>query len=101
MTESLDRSGQRLRIYPFGRIFAGCVDIDQTQYINLIKSARKIVVKMFGACVTMRLKNYHQSSPTGFRRRQCGFDLGRMMAIIIDHDNLFLLALDLETSIDT
>src|SRR5258708_1221609 len=79
--------------------FTGCVYIEQRENVRLIKSTAEIVPKVLGAGVAMRLKQHQQpielAAAGGF---EGGADLGRVMAVVIDHGDVIHHTLDVKTA---
>src|SRR6266853_6578977 len=79
--------------------FASRVDVEQHENVRLIKSAAEFVPKVPGAGVAMRLKQHQQpielAAAGGF---EGGADLGRVMAVVIDHGDVIDDALDVKTA---
>ena len=70
------------------------INFSNDHFIGVFEGARKLVEERLGARIGMRLP--HRPNPmmriTGARRGQRGFDLGRMMSIIVNDNDAALLA---------
>ncbi len=90
------RRAQRLERHPGDRLLAGRVDIGQQDVIGAGQRRSERVHQRGGARVAMRLKGDHDAPPERARRRQHRRDLGRVMAVVVDHEDPVRLAADVE-----
>src|SRR6266853_310860 len=79
--------------------FASRVDVEQNENVRLIKSAAEFVPKVPGAGVAMRLKQHQQPIELAAAGCfKCGANLGRVVAVVIDHGDVIDDALDVKTA---
>src|SRR5712671_1562746 len=92
-----DGIGQSFAGYARDWRLAGRVDVGNHQNIGLVESAREFVPEMLRAGIAVRLKKHQQpielADSCGF---QGGPDLGRMMAVVVDHSNVVDRAFNVE-----
>src|SRR5690242_14090612 len=101
MTESLNLFGQSAARYSFDRVLACRINISNQQDIGAVKGARKIILQVARAGVTMWLKQSDYSSAGRSRRRKRSLYFCRMMTVIIYHQHRALLSFDLESALCT
>src|SRR5579863_1809712 len=81
-----DPRGQRFGGNTFDRLFAGGINIQHKQRIGVAEGGSEFFHQVARARVAMRLEyDVNLAEAALLRRRQRGFDLGWMMAIIVDH----------------
>src|SRR5262249_23495708 len=85
MASHANRLRQTRPAHPGNRWLARRIDIRDPQPIALVKTACELIEQMERARITMRLKCNQQSSRVEpAQRAQGGFDLGRVMAIVVE-----------------
>src|SRR5882672_9943912 len=89
--------GQSLAGYARDWRLAGRVNIGNHQNIGLVESAREFVPEMLRAGVAVRLEKHQEAIEfADARGLQGGPDLGRVMAVVVDHGNVVDGALNVE-----
>src|SRR3954447_24788195 len=84
----------------FNRLLGSCIDIQKIDFVRLVKSCPEFLEQMLGARKAVWLEenqNSIESSQTC--GCQCGFDLRRVMAVVIHHRHSTFYAAHRETSI--
>src|SRR5712672_295995 len=93
--------GQSLAGYARDWRLAGRVNIGNHQNIGLVESAREFVPEMLRAGVAVRLEKHQEAIELADARGfQGGPDLGRMMAVVVDHCDIVDGALNVEAPTD-
>ena len=101
MARVTDCAGERLARDPGNRSLARRIDIRQNENIGLIERAAEFIPEMLRACIAMRLEKNEQAvelAPAG--RLERGANLGRVMAVIVDHGDVVHDPLDVEPAPD-
>src|ERR1700675_4555084 len=81
-----DSNGQRLSADPLDAVFAGSVNIENEECVGVVEGIGEIVHERFGPRIAMRLEDHMNPAKAAlFGGCQGRLDLGRMMAVIVDH----------------
>src|SRR5712672_2048477 len=92
-----DGIGQRFAGYARDGRLAGSVDVGDNQNVGLVERAREFVPEMLRARVAVRLEKHQETIELADARGfQGGADLGRVMAVVVDHGNVVDRAFNVE-----
>src|SRR5438876_3217732 len=100
MSEEFDGRGQRFGSDAFNRILAGRVNVGYKKRVRVVEGTGKFFHQIMCAAVAMRLKQHYDMSAarTDLRSGQRSFNLGRMVAIVINHHYATRFSFELKSS---
>src|SRR5687767_2052708 len=101
MPLALDCLVERFPCNPWNGILSGPVNFGQHQTVSAFKGHQKVVKEVLGATVSVRLKDHGQGALPTFPDRADGrAHLHRVMAVIVDHQNIANLPFNFEAAMD-
>src|SRR5258706_13554138 len=101
MTVSLDPPGKHFGVNPVDWRFASRVNIGYQQHVGIVEGAGKFIHQISSARISMGLEQdyYAPVRRADPGRAERGFDLCRMMPVVVDHGNPGCITFELKAPI--
>src|SRR5262249_419194 len=97
-----ERLVERLRRDPVAPLLAGRVDVGQHDRVGIVERFQEVHEQIVGAAEAMRLEGDHEAAREAFPcRAERRADLLGMVAVVVDDEDVVLVALHLEAAMDT